>query len=397
MNLEKRGNGAWRLTISDGYNPDGTKIRFRQTIHVDPMRTENAQRREAEKQAAIIEADYRRKLLLAGNKLPISELYKEFMRDSVLRRGLKPRSVEHYETMIEGRILPALGKIPVQDLTRRHINAFYKELEETPAKSKRSKTSKLSGTTRRKYHTALHAMLEYAVRSGYIAVNPADQVEPPRKDTQETKFFEMKDVARLFDVIDQEQDIQWRAFFYLSLYSGMRPGELIALNWSDIKDNVVRVRASAYTVKGEGTKRSDSPKTAKSVRSIALPPAVMTLLEAHRRAQLEYRLPFGQHWPEPDAVFTTDDGRRMNISSPTHKFKKLIEKNNLPPMPLYGLRHTNASALIAQGVSVRDVAARLGHAQTSTTLNIYAHAFEDANARATAAVTAAYEQARAKG
>lgn len=180
----------------------------------------------------------------------------------------------------------------------------------------------------------------------------------------------------------------------MALYTGMRPNELIALNWSDIKGNVLRVSSGAVYAKGQGTKRSDRPKTAKSVRSIDLPPTIMTQLSAHRRAQLEYRLPFGTNWSEPDAVFTTDDGRRICIGTPTHKFQKVLKRNNLQHITLYGLRHTSASTLIARGISARDVAARLGHAQTSTTLNIYAHAFEDANSRATAAVSSAFDQAR---
>ena len=84
----------------------------------------------------------------------------------------------------------------------------------------------------------------------------------------------------------------------------------------------------------------------------------------------------------------------MDISSPTQKFQKVLKANGLRPVPLYALRHTAASLMIAQGLSVRDVSARLGHSQTSTTLNIYSHAFADANARATDAITAALENAR---
>ena len=123
----------------------------------------------------------------------------------------------------------------------------------------------------------------------------------------------------------------------------------------------------------------------------------MEQLAAHRRAQLEYRLPFGKNWPEPDAVFTTDDGRRLCISTPTHVFQKILKRYDLPPITLYGLRHTAATVMIAQGVSARDVAARLGHAQTSTTMNIYAHAFEDASERATAAISSALDEAHARG
>ena len=391
MNLENRGNGAWRLTISDGYAPDGSKIRFRQTIRVDPMRTENAQRREAEKQAALIEADYRRKLLTISGRITVKQLAEEYLTN---RRGLKASTLKQYRDVIDGRIVPALGKVYVQDLTARDINAFYCKLEEQPALTKRSKTGKLSGTTRLKYHTQLHAMLSYAVKMGYIAVNPADQVEPPRKDTKETQWYELEQAGQLLRVLDALEDPQWRLFFYMAIYTGMRPGELIALDWTDIKGNVLRVASSAVYMKGQGTKRADSPKTAKSVRSIDLPPTIMTQLNAHRRAQLEYRLPFGSSWPEPNAVFTTDDGRRMSISSPTHKFQKIIRQNDLPPITLYGMRYTAASTMIAQGISARDVAARLGHAQTSTTMNIYAHAFEDANSRATAAISSALDQAR---
>lgn len=394
MNLENRGNGSWRVTISDGYAPDGRKNRFQRTIKVDPAKSPLAQRREAEKQAALLEADYRRKLVMAGNKLPISELYEEFMENHVRRKGLKIATAQEYQYLFEGRILPALGRIAVQDLTKRDINRFYAALADTPALTHRSKTGKLSGTMQHKYHTALHTLLSYAIRAGYISVNPCDQVEPPHKDTGETKWYELEDAARLLDAIDKEPDVQWRLFFYLSLYTGARPGELVALNWSDIEGNVLRVQASAVFVKGQGTLRQVSPKTKKSVRPIQLPPVVMSLLNEHRRAQLEYRFPFGQDWPEPDAVFTTDEGRRMCLSTPTHKFQKLLRKYDLPPLTLYGLRHTSASTMIAEGISVRDVAARLGHAQTSTTLNIYAHAFADANARATEAVSSAFERAR---
>ena len=174
----------------------------------------------------------------------------------------------------------------------------------------------------------------------------------------------------------------------------MRPAELIGLNWSDINGNVLTVRASATYIQGKGTIRTDRPKTAKSVRMIDLPPAVMKLLQLHRREQAEYRLSFGGDWPEPDAVFTGSTGCRLNISSPTQKFQKIVKAYNLRPITLYGLRHTAATIMIAQGLNARDVAARLGHAQTSTTMNIYAHAFMDANTRATDAIASALENAR---
>ncbi|MBR3105633.1 MAG: site-specific integrase [Clostridia bacterium] len=187
---------------------------------------------------------------------------------------------------------------------------------------------------------------------------------------------------------------QWRLFFYMAIYTGMRPGKLIGLNWQDIDGNVLTVRAGAVYVNGKGNIRTDRPKTQKSIRMIDLPPTIMTILQQHRKEQAEYRLGFGGNWPEPDAVFTGALGYRLNISSPTQKFQKIVKEYGLRPITLYGLRHTAATIMIAQGLNARDVAARLGHAQTSTTLNIYAHAFMDANTRATNAIAEALENAR---
>lgn len=392
--LENRGNGSWRVTISNGYNPDGSKRRLQRTIKVDPTKTENAQRREVEKQAAALETDFRRHLITEGKRITMAALADEFMADHVQRRKLATSTAREYKDLIYGRIVPAFEKRAVQDLTAREINKFYQQLENEPAKTARSKTGKLSGTYRLKYHVALHSMLAFAVRMGYISVNPADAVESPRKDTKETSFYELEDCGKLLEALDALPDTQWRLFFYMAIYTGCRPGEMIGLNWSDISGNVLTVRAGAVYVNGQGTIRTDRPKTQKSIRMIDLPPAVMKLLQQHRREQAEYKLAFGADWPEPDAVFTGDTGHRLNISSPTQKFQKIVKAYNLRPITLYGLRHTAATIMIAQGLNVRDVAARLGHAQTSTTLNIYAHAFMDANTRATNAIADALESAR---
>lgn len=390
--LENRGNGSWRVIVSAGYNPDGSKRRLQRIIKVDPSKTENAQRKEVQKQAAAIETDYRRHLITEGKKITVADLAKEFM--SVHGKRLAIATAYHYDHMLNGRILPEFGKTYVQDLSPQDIKRFYQKLEKTPALTKRSKTGNLSGNTILHYHRCLHAMLTYAVRSGYISINPGDAVEPPRNDRQETAFYELEDCGKLLEALDSLPDTQWKLFFYMSIYTGMRPGELIGLNWQDINGNVLTVRAGAVYINGKGTVRTDRPKTQKSIRMIDLPPTVMKILQQHRREQAEYRLGFGADWPEPDAVFTGATGYRLNISSPTQKFQKIVKENDLRPITLYGLRHTAATIMIAQGLNARDVAARLGHSQTSTTLNIYAHAFMDANTRATEAIANALENAR---
>ncbi len=219
-------------------------------------------------------------------------------------------------------------------------------------------------------------------------------VEPPRRDTKEAEFFELEECGKLLAALDNLDDIQWRCFFTMSIYTGMRPGELIGLNWSDIKGSILTVKAGFVQLHGQKSVRTDRPKTKKSVRMIDLPKEVLNLLAKHKKEQAKYRLQFGKNWPEPDAVFTNDLGERLNKYIPSQHWNRFVKKNGLRKIPLYGLRHSAASLMIAEKISARDVAARLGHAQTSTTLNIYAHAFQDANSRATKAISSALQKAR---
>ena len=388
--LENRGKGSWRITISNGYDSQGRKRYLKRTIHVDSTKTEYAQRQEVQKQATLIEADYRRHLITDSNKIRLYDLANEYLDAKTIDQS----TIDHYRFLLDGRIAPVLGNKYVQDISSRDIQNFYLSLKKEKALSGRSKTGGLSGTTQLHYHRFLHAVLEYAVRIGCITVNPADSVEPPRKDTREATFYQLEDCAKLLDVLEQ-LPLLWRLFFSIALYTGCRPGELIALDWSDIIGNTLYIRADAIRIRGHhGAVRKDKPKTKKSIRKIALPDEIITLLNHYRIVQAEYKLKFGMEWPEPDAVFTGDLGYRLDVSTPTQKYQKIIKKYNLPAIPLYGLRHTAASILIKNHTDPRQVAARLGHSRTSTTLDIYAHVFQDADMNATKTIANALSEAR---
>ena len=390
MYLRRRGPASFGVTISAGYNPDGSKRRIDKTIRVDPRKTDAAQRREAERIAQALETDFLRHVITAEKRIPLSALADEWMRSHGPRLAESTRA--NYAFLLSHGILPALGSVCVQEITPQHIRRFLAGLAAAPAAA-RSKSGHLSGYMLLHYFRVLHMLLGFAVRSGYISVNPADAVEAPKRDTQPTAFYEMDDCKRLLSVLAQEP-LQWETFFSIALYTGMRPGEIVALNWSDIAGDSLTVSAGAVYVKGQGTIRTNRPKTPRSVRKIVIPPSLLRLLQKYRAEQSAYRLRFGEAWPEPDAVFTTATGNRMHIGSPTKRFQKLIARNGLRPITLYGLRHTAASIMIAQGLTPVEVAARLGHAQTSTTLDIYAHAFMDANERATAAVASVLDPMR---
>ena len=111
----------------------------------------------------------------------------------------------------------------------------------------------------------------------------------------------------------------------------------------------------------------------------------MELLKSYKLEQNKYRLSIGSQWIGENFLFIQWNGKQMDLSTPYHTFKKIIrnynqtvteESKKLPDIPLHGLRHTSATLLISQNIDVRTVSSRLGHAQTSTTMNIYAHSLK---------------------
>ena len=113
---------------------------------------------------------------------------------------------------------------------------------------------------------------------------------------------------------------------------------------------------------------------------------LLELLKSYKLEQNKYRLSIGSQWIGENFLFIQWNGKQMDLSTPYHTFKKIIKNYNktvteesskkLPDIPLHGLRHTSATLLISQNIDVRTVSSRLGHAQTSTTMNIYAHSLK---------------------
>ena len=167
------------------------------------------------------------------------------------------------------------------------------------------------------------------------------------------------------------------------LLSGVRRGELCGLEWKDIdfKNNMITVcRVSQYLPeKGVFTKGT---KTDSSVRTIKLPEQAFELLKTHRKWQRKQRIAIGDRWVDCDRIFAQDDGTPVHPDSITGWFHDFISRTDLPQISIHSLRHTNITLLLASGIPLKTVSYRAGHAQTSTTANIYSHAIRTADEKA---------------
>ena len=181
----------------------------------------------------------------------------------------------------------------------------------------------------------------------------------------------------------QNGPLQYRAIITLLLYSGMRRGEVCGLEWSDIdfKNSIIDISKTSLYLTDRGV-FDDTTKTESSKRVIKIPGAVLVILKEHKAEQMKNRFKLGDKWVNSNKVFTQWNGNPIHHDTITGWFSKFIKRNNLPPIHLHSLRHTNATLLIASGADLRTVSKRLGHSNMTTTSNIYTHAIKSADEKA---------------
>lgn len=240
----------------------------------------------------------------------------------------------------------------------------------------------LSGTTVLRYHRTISSMLEKAVKWQIIFSNPAARVESPKAERKEARYLDEKQAADLIQCL-QDEPLKYRTMITLLLYSGMRRGELCGLEWPDVDfaNGLIDINKTSIYVAGKG-RIDDTTKTFASKRVIKLPSHVMALLAEHRKEQMTERLNAGDKWVDGSKLFTQWDGRPIYPGTVTQWFIDFIKRHDLPEISLHSLRHTCATLLIFNGTDLRTVSKRLGHANMTTTANVYTHAIQTADERA---------------
>lgn len=237
----------------------------------------------------------------------------------------------------------------------------------------------LSNKTIKHHHRLISAILNQAVFWQVIIDNPAKRVKPPKVERTEAKYLDEIQTAKLLELLENES-MKHQTMIKFFIYSGLRRGELCGLEWSDIdfKNNMISVRRSSQYIPEKGVFTKET-KTETSDRSIKLPMQTFEMLREYKKWQRREKLKMGELWIETNRLFTQDNGAPIHPDTISGWFKDFISKTDLPKITIHSLRHTNITLLIAAGVPLRTVSYRAGHAQTSTTANIYSHAIRTAD------------------
>lgn len=241
----------------------------------------------------------------------------------------------------------------------------------------------LAPSTIHSYHRTLSAIFERAVKWRCIPSNPAERAELPPLAGHKARYLDEADAKRMLQLL-QAEPIKWRAPIIFDLLSGLRRAELLGLRWQDIDldTGVVHIVQTSNYVSGAGV-YIGTPKTEDSTRFLRVSRTAILILLEYKAWQDDMRSKVGDAWDRTDdRVFTNEVGRPIFPTSLTQWMWKFVKRTGLPSSSVHSLRHTYASLLIADGTPLVVVSGNLGHAQVSTTNDIYSHIISSAEAKA---------------
>lgn len=203
----------------------------------------------------------------------------------------------------------------------------------------------------------------------------------PKAEKSEVKYFQPDEVARIRDALELEP-IKWGTFVHMLLIASARRGEVLGLKWDNVDFDHNRIHiCNSILYKPDIGVYEETPKAETSIRFVTLPLETMKLLRKYRTWQNEERLRLGEYYQYQGFVFSQDNGQPMHPDSVKRWLNKFSVRHDLPHIKPHAFWHTMASMLYFNGVDSVSISKRLGHAQVSTTANIYAHVMEEADQR----------------
>ncbi len=380
--IEKRGKNSYRLTVAEGFDLNGKPMIHRKTVH--------GTKKDAEVELAKFVTEVQNGLVVDGKSLRFSEFTEIWKRDYGSKE-LAPTTYKRYCRMLETRISPYFEHFYINKIKPTDIMKFYDLLEkDTQLVRKKGnngiKTKKpLSSKTILEHHRLLRAMLHKAVYWQLIVANPAERVQAPKAKKPKRRSYDDEQTKILLENLEllSVEDTKYKVAIILTIFTGVRLGELMGLEWQDIdfKNGIISINRSSQYLSDMGV-FTKTPKTESSIREIAIPEFIISLLEEYKLWYEEQKSIYGELWTNSDRLFVQADGKPMHPSSISKWFVKYVSTIGLPVINFHGLRHTNASLLVAQNVDIAVVSARLGHAQISTTLDFYVHPLLSHNRKA---------------
>ena len=279
-----------------------------------------------------------------------------------------------YENRIYRHIIPEIGQIPLNRLTAADLQQFYRQLKQGGRlQAVEQYGPGLSDRMVKCCHVTCRTALDQAVKQGLILKNPADACKTPTLRPKEMQVLSPEEIRRL---LIQARENDCYELLLLELSTGLRRGEILALQWDDLNlcTGVLRIERQVQRVRRELV--ISAPKTKSSCRSIILPAPILGVLR-------DYRQSIRSRWMFPSPK---KEDSPLDPAAVRKKLAKVLNRANCKHIRFHDLRHTFATNALEHGMDIKTLSTIIGHVTSATTLNVYAHVTDTMRENAAASI-----------
>ncbi|MET8327501.1 tyrosine-type recombinase/integrase [Streptomyces sp. NPDC005181] len=343
-------DGRWHGYVTVGTKDDGTSDRRHISRKTRPDVTKAVRELERQRDKGAVRK--------AGQNWTVETWLVHWV-ENIAAPNVSENTIDGYRVAVYHHLIPGLGAHRLEKLEPEHLERFYKKMQDNGS---------AAGTAHQSHRTVRTALNE-AVRRVHLTVNPATIAKGPRVEEEEVEPYSVEEVQRLLAEANKHRNT---ARWVIALALGLRQGEVLGLQWSDVdfELDVIRVRRGRLRPRyqhGCGDRCGRKPgfcpqkintrRETKSVKSragqrpIGVPGELMELLRQHKGEQDRERKRARDLWTEKGYVFTSPTGEPLNPNTDFHKWKDLLKAAEVRDGRLHDARHTAATVLLILGVS----------------------------------------------
>lgn len=357
--ITKRKDGRWEGRYYTGEIVNGKRVRKNVLAKTKAECKEKLNKAIAEnnkRQRIISRCDF------LTNPEPTLEEWSRIWFESFCTASVKEYTRNSYQSYFYRYILPNLGGMKIKDISTVSCQQFLMKMYTNGRTRNVEKKGKgLSAKTVKDIKIALQTCLQKAEDEGLIETNPCRKVQLPKDAPKEMQTLKANELGAF---LQETKDSGCYEFYILEITTGLRLGEILALTWDDldIKNKTISVNKQVQRIKSE--LKITTPKTASSIRTVALCDECFNqLIVLRSRQRIDTKLIF----PSPIT------GGLRDPSSVTRKLHRMQKRAGVPQIRFHDLRHSFATLSLEQGMDIKTVSHMLGHTDAGFTMNTYMH------------------------